>query len=280
MQLHPKKIDLSLGRVERLLAALGNPEERAAAGHPRCRHQRQGVHRRDLARLPRSRGPARACLHFAASGALSRAHPAGRRTDRRRRAARRVRRMRAGQRRRPDHLFRDHHRRRLSRLRRTPADIVLFETGLGGRLDATNVIHRPAVTAITPISLDHQVFLGDTVAAIAGEKAGILKPGVPAVDRPAAGRRRRGHRSARRRSRAPLYRWNREWRCEPADRGMGYEGGRWRLDLPLPSLAGAHQIANAGIALACLEQLSGFDLPAAALAAGCGRSNGRPGCSA
>src|SRR5213076_1479676 len=64
---------------------------------------------------------------------------------------------------------------------RIPADIVLLETGLGGRLDATNVIRRPAVTAITPVSLDHQAFLGDTLAAIAGEKAGILKQTVPAV---------------------------------------------------------------------------------------------------
>src|SRR4029077_12582492 len=62
---------------------------------------------------------------------------------------------------------------------RVPSDFVLLETGLGGRLDTTNVVRRPAVTAITPVSLDHQAFLGDTVAAIAGEKAGILKPGVP-----------------------------------------------------------------------------------------------------
>ncbi len=64
---------------------------------------------------------------------------------------------------------------------RVPADIVLLETGLGGRLDATNVIARPAVCAITPISFDHPDFLGNTVPKIAGEKAGILKAGVPAV---------------------------------------------------------------------------------------------------
>ena len=84
---------------------------------------------------------------------------------------------------------------------RTPADIVLLETGLGGRLDATNVIRRPAVTAITPISLDHQAFLGDTIAQIAGEKAGILKPGVPAVIGPQPARGRGGHRGARCRAR-------------------------------------------------------------------------------
>ena len=89
----------------------------------------------------------------------------------------------------------------------------MLEAGLGGRLDATNVIRRPAATAITPVSLDHQAFLGDTLAKIAGEKAGILKPGVPAVigpqlDEPAAVIEARATAIG-----APLYRWQREWRC-------------------------------------------------------------------
>ena len=63
----------------------------------------------------------------------------------------------------------------------TPADYLLLETGLGGRLDATNVVAKPALTAITPVSIDHVSFLGDTLDQIAGEKAGILKPGVPCV---------------------------------------------------------------------------------------------------
>ena len=84
---------------------------------------------------------------------------------------------------------------------RTPAEIVLLEVGMGGRLDTTNVVRRPAVTAITPVSLDHQAFLGDTVAAIAGEKAGILKPGVPAVVGPQPAEAESRHRGARRRDR-------------------------------------------------------------------------------
>src|SRR5690606_33386918 len=63
----------------------------------------------------------------------------------------------------------------------TPADLCILEVGLGGRLDATNVVERPAVTAITPVSIDHVQYLGNTLTAIAGEKAGILKPGVPAM---------------------------------------------------------------------------------------------------
>jgi dihydrofolate synthase/folylpolyglutamate synthase len=151
---------------------------------------------------------------------------------------------------------------------RTAADIVLLETGLGGRLDATNVIRRPAAVAITPVSLDHQAFLGDTVAAIAGEKAGILKPGVPAAIGPQGDEAAAVLAAYAAAIGAPLYRCEREWTCQPIDDGMVYAGPRWRLQLPAPSLAGAHQIANAGTALACLEQLSGFDLPPAAIAAG------------
>ena len=96
---------------------------------------------------------------------------------------------------------------------RTPADIVLLETGLGGRLDATNVVRRPAVTAITPISLDHQAFLGDTIAQIAGEKAGILKPGVPAVIGPQPEEAEAVIEARAVELGAPLSRWQREWRC-------------------------------------------------------------------
>ncbi|WP_323023079.1 bifunctional folylpolyglutamate synthase/dihydrofolate synthase, partial [Pararhodobacter sp.] len=69
---------------------------------------------------------------------------------------------------------------------RTPADYLLLEVGLGGRLDATNVVAKPALTVITPVSIDHQQYLGETLAEIAGEKAGILKRGVPCVVGPQA----------------------------------------------------------------------------------------------
>jgi dihydrofolate synthase/folylpolyglutamate synthase len=151
---------------------------------------------------------------------------------------------------------------------RTPADFTLLEVGLGGRLDTTNVVRHPAVTAITPISLDHQAFLGDTVAQIAGEKAGILKPGVPAVIGPQLDEAERVIEARAARIGSPLHRWQREWRSEPRAGGMRYEGERWRLDLPLPSLSGAHQLLNAGTAIACLEQLAGFSLSAAAIADG------------
>jgi dihydrofolate synthase / folylpolyglutamate synthase len=150
---------------------------------------------------------------------------------------------------------------------RVPADVVLLEVGLGGRFDATNVI-TPRVAAITPVSLDHQHFLGDTVAKIAFEKAGILKPGVPAV---IARQTAEGAAVIDARAQdigAVLYRQGREWDAAPrADGGLAYRG-RAALDLPAPGLRGPHQYDNAGTALACLECLAESAVPPVALADG------------
>jgi dihydrofolate synthase/folylpolyglutamate synthase len=152
---------------------------------------------------------------------------------------------------------------------RIPADILLLETGLGGRFDATNVVRRPVVTAITPVSLDHQHFLGETVAAIAGEKAGILKEGCPAVLAPQMSEAAVVLEAAAKGINAPLFRGGNEWRVHRAAGGLCYEGRRWpRLDLPSPALIGPHQYVNAGTALACLDRLDGFSLTPDALALG------------
>jgi dihydrofolate synthase / folylpolyglutamate synthase len=268
LQLHPKKIDLSLGRIERLLAALGNPEERLPPVIHVAGTNGKGS---TLATLRACLEAAGRHVHVYTSPHLVRFHErirlAGKLIDEDALLAilEECERANGGS---PITFFEITTAAAFLAFSRTPADILLLETGLGGRLDATNVVRRPAIVAITPISLDHQAFLGDTVTAIAGEKAGILKPGVPAVIGPQpqdAEAVINQHAAA---IGAPLYRWRREWHCEPAGAGMHYEGVRWRLDLPPPSLAGAHQVANAGAALACLEQLSGFDLPPAALAAG------------
>lgn len=139
---------------------------------------------------------------------------------------------------------------------RVPADILLLETGLGGRLDATNVVDRPAATAITRISRDHMQFLGDTIGLIAAEKAGILKPGVPAVIAPQPSAE--AERVLRDRARAlgvPLLAGGEAWRVAPLERGFRFDGPGRGLDLPMPGLAGSHQIVNAGTALACLDLL-------------------------
>jgi dihydrofolate synthase/folylpolyglutamate synthase len=154
---------------------------------------------------------------------------------------------------------------------RNPADIVLLETGLGGRLDTTNLIAAPAVTAITPVSMDHRHYLGETLDKIAAEKAGILKPGRPAVIAPQDAIAAAVIAARAAEIGAPLHRCGREWRAEPSGGGWRFRGARRSFDLPLPSLPGRHQIDNAGTALAVLENLEGFTLDRDALAAGLGR---------
>jgi len=138
----------------------------------------------------------------------------------------------------------------------TPADIVLLEVGLGGRLDATNLVERPALCAITPVSLDHQHYLGDTVAAIAGEKAGILKPHVPAVIGPQPDDAAAVIAARAAALGATLFRHGADWSVESLSNGFVYRDARRRLDLPPPGLLGWHQIANAGTAVACMVQLA------------------------
>src|SRR5919197_1540724 len=138
---------------------------------------------------------------------------------------------------------------------RERVDVAVLETGLGGRLDATTAA-RPAVTAITPIGLDHTALLGGTLEAIAREKAGIFKRGVPAVIARPAPEAMATLADAAAKREAPILREGRDFALEPgAGGGLGYRGARWEIgDLRL-SLRGEHQVQNAAVALACLEVL-------------------------
>ncbi|MBW4981295.1 bifunctional folylpolyglutamate synthase/dihydrofolate synthase [Mameliella sp. CS4] len=138
---------------------------------------------------------------------------------------------------------------------RVPADFVLLETGLGGRLDATNVVARPAATVITPISMDHEQFLGDTLARIAGEKAGILKRGVPCVVGPQPDEVLEVIEARAEALGAPLLAQGQQWHAWEERGRLVFQDENGLLDLPLPVLPGAHQIENAGAALAVLRQL-------------------------
>jgi dihydrofolate synthase/folylpolyglutamate synthase len=267
-RLHPKLIDLSLGRVERLLAALGNPQDALPPV----------VHVAGTKGKGSTVATMRACLEAAGCRVHAYISPHLVRFHERIRLAGRLIEEEAliglleecerANRDAPITFFEITTTAAFLAFTRTPADIVLLEVGLGGRLDATNVVRRPAVTAITPVSLDHQAFLGDTVAAIAGEKAGILKPSVTAVIAPQPREAAAVIEARAAAVSATLYRAQHEWRCEVAGAGMRYEGERWRFDLPRPSLIGAHQVVNAGTALACLEQLSDFDIPTETIADG------------
>ena len=267
-RLHPKLIDLSLGRIERLLAALGNPQETL----PPVVHVAGTNGKGSTIATLRACLEAAGCrVHAYISPHLVRFHErirlAGRLIDEEALIALLEECERANQGA-PITYFEITTAAAFLAFARTPADIVLLETGLGGRLDATNVIRHPAATAVTPISLDHQAFLGETIAAIAGEKAGILKPGAPAVIGPQPAEAAAVFAARADRIGAPLFRFGREWECAASGDGIRYEGSRWHLDLPLPSLLGAHQITNAGTAIACLERLTGLPIASDAIAEG------------
>lgn len=136
---------------------------------------------------------------------------------------------------------------------RTEADATLLEVGLGGRLDATNVVDKPSVCIITPISMDHMGFLGDTLEKIAGEKAGILKRGVPAVIGPQEPEALDVIRAVAERVGAPLIVHGQDYMAYEEHGRLVYQDEFGLLDLPLPRLAGRHQIQNAGLAIASLR---------------------------
>lgn len=155
-----------------------------------------------------------------------------------------------------------------------PADIVLLETGLGGRLDCTNIVENPQVSVITTISADHTEFLGPSLRDIAGEKAGIIKPGRPCVigRQTVAGQAARVGEVLAARAQAldsPIFRCGVEWDSRAEGAGMVFTFAGRETVLPAPGLAGPHQIANAGAALAALSVIQkDFPVGPKTLAAG------------
>jgi dihydrofolate synthase / folylpolyglutamate synthase len=139
---------------------------------------------------------------------------------------------------------------------RTPADYTLLEVGLGGRLDATNVVDAPALTIITPVSMDHEQYLGNTIAKIAGEKAGIIKRGVPCIVGPQHEDGLAVIEAKAARLGAPLLAYGQQWHVGEERGRLVYQDETGLLDLDLPNLPGAHQIQNAGMALAALRHLN------------------------
>lgn len=255
MTLHPKVIDLVMDRVERLLAALGNPE----------RSVPPVIHIAGTNGKGSTQAMIRAGLE--AGGSLVHAYTS-------------------------PHLARFHERIRLAgelisegaltalldecvvangpdeitffeittcaaflAFSRVKADYTLLEVGLGGRLDATNVVAKPILTVITPVSIDHQQYLGETLAEIAGEKAGILKRGVLCVIGPQedAGMAVIEARAAR--LGCPVLAFGQQWSAWEERGRLVYQDENGLLDLPLPNLPGPFQIQNAGAAIAALRAL-------------------------
>jgi dihydrofolate synthase/folylpolyglutamate synthase len=149
-----------------------------------------------------------------------------------------------------------------------PADAVLLEVGLGGRLDATNVIDAPLATVIAPVSMDHTEFLGDTLTAIAGEKAGIIKRDVPVICAEQFPEAMAVIEQQAKRMRAPLHTAGQEWHVNVERGRLVYQDDRGLMDLAAPKLFGRHQFDNAGLAIATLRAQNVFRIDPAAFEAG------------
>ncbi|PHK93881.1 bifunctional folylpolyglutamate synthase/dihydrofolate synthase [Pseudoroseomonas rhizosphaerae] len=266
--LHPKLIDLSLGRLQRLLAALGHPERHLPPVVHVAGTNGKGSTCAFLRAIAEAAGQR---VHVYSSPHLVRFHErirlAGALVSEEALAAalEEVEAVNAGE---PITVFEVTTAVALLLFSRVPADLLVLEVGLGGRYDATNVVERPAACAITSISMDHMDFLGDSLAGIAGEKAGILKPGVPAatgLQQPEALMVLEAEAAA---LGAPLAVRNQGWSVGWTESGLRYTDGEGSLNLPRPALPGPHQADNAGIAIAALRGWNPPWLTEAAIAAG------------
>jgi len=151
---------------------------------------------------------------------------------------------------------------------RHPADAVLLEVGLGGRLDATNVVEAPVATVISPVSIDHSEFLGDSLPSIAAEKAGIIKRHVPVICAEQAFDAMAVIEAQAKRMRAPLHAAGQDWHVNVERGRLVYQDDRGLMDLAAPKLFGRHQFDNAGLAVAALRRVDAFKIDAPAFEAG------------
>ena len=259
MSLHPKIIDLTLDRMTRLLDALGNPEK----------HMPPVIH---LAGT-NGKGSTQAMIRAGLEADDDRVHAYT-----------------------SPHLARFHERIRLAgelisedalseildecieandgitityfeittcaallAFSREAAEYTLLETGLGGRLDATNVVEVPRLCVITPISVDHQQYLGETIEEIAGEKAGILKRGVYCVVGPQEDAALQVIEAKAAKVGAALLVHGQHWQVWEENGRLVYQDENGLLDLPMPNLIGAHQVQNAGAAIAALRAIGKSD---------------------
>jgi dihydrofolate synthase/folylpolyglutamate synthase len=149
-----------------------------------------------------------------------------------------------------------------------PADVVLLEAGLGGRLDSTNVVEQPAACVLTPISMDHMDFLGSSLVSIAAEKAAIIKRGVPVICAEQEPDAMAVIEEQAKRMRSPLFAAGEGWHVNIERGRLVYQDDRGLLDLPAPKLFGRHQFGNAGLAIATLRAIGSFKLTTKAFETG------------
>ena len=256
--LHPRRIDLSLGRIEQLLARLGNPHRPLPPVIHVAGTNGKGSVTAYLKAMLQAAGrrvhvytsPHLVRFHerIELAGAAGKADPIGEPelVD----YLTRVQRINAGG---VVTFFEITTAAAFLAFAEHAADALILEVGLGGRLDATNVVSRPALSIITPISLDHTEWLGGTLAAIAREKAGILKPGVEAVISQQPFEALDVIVTCARTVGAPLTIWGQDYEAFEQRGRLIYQNAKQLLDLPLPALIGQHQIVNAGTAIAAAQ---------------------------
>jgi dihydrofolate synthase/folylpolyglutamate synthase len=256
LTLHPKRIDLVLDRIQRLLAALGHPEKKlppvvhvagtngkgSVCAYLRAMLEANGyrVHVYTSPHLVRFNERIRLAGSLISEEELSL-------------VLEECERINDGA---PITFFEITTAAALLAFSRQPADALILEVGLGGKYDATNVIEQPAAICITPVALDHQEFLGTSLAGIAAEKAGIIRPAVPCIVGPQADEARDVIVRMGDRLGAKLFVYGEDFHAHEERGRLVYQDENGLLDLPLPKLPGRHQIANAAIAIAALRRVS------------------------
>lgn len=254
--LHPKLIDLSLERIERLLAKMGHPERRLPPVIHVAGTNGKGSTIAFMRAMLEASG---AKVHVYTSPHLVRFHErirlgaegGGKLVSEQElvEAFERIDAINAGE---PITFFEITTAVAFDLFARHPADYVLLEVGLGGRLDTTNVVAAPAACVITPVSMDHREFLGDTVEKIAFEKAGIIKPGAPVVIAPQDPATTEVCRAQARRKKARTIVGGEDFHIHEEGGRLLFQAEDRLLDLPLPRLLGPHQFVNAATAIATL----------------------------
>ncbi len=264
-RLYPVLIDLSLGRLEVLLEKLGHPERRLPPVIHVAGTNGKGSTCAHLRAIAEAAG---LVVHATTSPHLvdvtERFRVAGRLVDEATLVAalERIEAANAGA---PITVFEVLTACAFLLFAEMPADLAIIEVGLGGRFDATNVLQAPAACAIASLSMDHEAFLGTTLAAIAGEKAGIIKPDRPVVTGRQPAEALAVIEAEAIRQGARLLLRDRDWHLDAMPNGLRYQDAAGTLDLPRPGLIGPHQHDNAGLAVATLRA-AGLALPDAAYA--------------
>ena len=270
--LHPKRIDLDLERMHRLLERLDHPERRLPPVVHVAGTNGKGS---TIAYLRAILEAANLRVHVYTSPYLVRINECFRlgRTgggvlvddDELRAALEHCERANAGA---PITIFEIETAAAFCLFAQHPADVLLLEVGLGGRLDATNVIDAPLATVIAPVSMDHTEFLGPTLMTIAREKAGIIKRDVPAICAEQTPEAIAVIEAQAKRMHATLHIAGQDWHVNVERGRLVYQDDRGLMDLAAPKLFGRHQFDNAGLAIATLRALETFKIEPAAFEAG------------